>query len=112
MLPAIAELYPPNPSNVPPQLSRPTLRYRVQALLVVASLFLFLAVYLSLIAVSAVVTVAAVILMFDLESLKEYGPVGGTIIATLIVLAGLVCGALTLYFLKGLFKFRHQDAQY
>jgi Zn-dependent protease with chaperone function len=110
---AIADLYPLNLPDVPPQLSRPTLRYRVQALLVMASLFLFLAVYLSLIAGCAAVGAWAGIVLFDLEALKEaYGPAGATLLGTLICLAGVISASLMLYFLKGLFKFRHPDPSY
>lgn len=41
-------LYPPNPTNVPPGLTRPTAAYRYRVLVVLASLFAFLIVYLGL----------------------------------------------------------------
>src|SRR4051812_9037935 len=106
MLPAIADCYPPSPAEVPPQLARPTRRYRLQTLLVVGSLFLFLAVYLSLIAISAGLCAwAAYTLTFAFEDLHEYGRFGGAVAGTLIAVGGLASGALTLFLVKGLFKF-------
>jgi hypothetical protein len=38
--------YPPSPTDVPPRLSSPSLRYRIQVVLVLGGLFLFLLLYI------------------------------------------------------------------
>jgi Zn-dependent protease with chaperone function len=45
--------YPPAPPNVPPDLTRPTLRYRLRVIVVLISLLLFAALYLGLVGGSA-----------------------------------------------------------
>ena len=49
----MADLYPPNPTNVPPGLTTPSGSYRTRVFVVLASLGAFVAVYLGLIAGSA-----------------------------------------------------------
>jgi Zn-dependent protease with chaperone function len=105
MLPDISTHYPPNPQNVPPDLTRPTARYRRRALLVVASLFLFVLVYLALIVGFGVVSFFALYGLRNIEVLQEHGPAIGTMLIAGSVFLGLCSGFAALYFVKGLFKF-------
>ncbi|MBZ0116217.1 MAG: M48 family metalloprotease [Sandaracinaceae bacterium] len=48
----VMDLYPPSPASPPSELNAPTARYRLQVVVVLFSLFLFLAFYLALVAAS------------------------------------------------------------
>src|SRR5436305_619048 len=48
-----APFYPPAPANVPPALTTPSRRYRLQVVLVLASLMSFVVLYVGLIAAAA-----------------------------------------------------------
>jgi Zn-dependent protease with chaperone function len=109
MPPSIAECYPPNPAHVPPHFSRPTLRYRLRAALVVASLFLFLLVYLGLIAGFGGLSCLAGSLLVDLSEFDDYSPGAAFWMIVLIGFMALGSALLALYFIKGLFKFPRGD---
>jgi hypothetical protein len=47
------DLYPPGPDNVPPYLTAPTRSYKTRVLIVLASLFIFVALYIGLVVGSA-----------------------------------------------------------
>src|SRR5262245_56570549 len=101
----IREFYPPNPTNVPPQLTRPTQSYRIRAALVVASLFLFVLVYLGLIVGFGGFSVWAFLTLLDMENFREFQGGGAAGLIALLSFSGLSSGLLALYFIKGLFKF-------
>src|SRR5205823_1237293 len=105
MLPDVSAFYPPNPINVPPLLTKPTGRYRFQAALVVASLFLFMLVYFGLIVGFGGFSVWAILQLWNLEDFRELGRGGAALTLTLLALGGFSAGLLALYFIKGLFKF-------
>jgi Zn-dependent protease with chaperone function len=109
MPPSIAEFYPPNPARVPPHFTRPTLRYRLRAALVVASLFLFLLVYLALIAGFGGLSCLAGSLLLDLSEFDDYSPGVAFWMIGLIGFMALASAILALYFIKGLFKFPRGD---
>ena len=44
----VSHLYPPSPANVPPDLTRPSESYRTRVVIVLASLFVFVVIYLGL----------------------------------------------------------------
>lgn len=92
------ELYPPSIDSAPPGLTRPTLRHRLSTVLVLLSLFAFLALYLALVAASGYVVYVAF----------TY-PMGVVNRWSLLLKAGAIaCSVmLFLFLLKGLFK-RHQ----
>src|SRR5438105_4694066 len=48
-----ADLYPPGPANAPPYLTAPTRSYKTRVLIVLASLFIFVALYIGLVVGSA-----------------------------------------------------------
>ncbi len=107
MMQDCAEYYPPTPRHVPPELTRPTLRYRLQAALVVASLFLFLAVYLSLLAGCAGFSYWALS-----KAIRAFATRNGSFPMLLLAGAGVLAWLLALYFIKGLFKFQRRDPLY
>ncbi len=108
--PHIAEHYPPNPTDVPKHLTRATARYRLQARLVVASLFVFLLVYLGLIAGSGFLCYWCVSQLLAIESLFEsFGDIGGPLMISLYVFLALTSLFLALYLVKGLFKSERRD---
>src|SRR5262245_25985652 len=72
MLPAISEFYPPNPTNVPPQLTRPSPRYRLQTALVMVCLGVFVFLYLSLIALFGGFSWWALDIAFDMGSFEGH----------------------------------------
>lgn len=99
-----SDLYPPAPAGVPPDLAKPGLRYRLQAMLVLLSLFLFLLVYLVLLG-AAIALMAWVVWPSGASSVAaEQGwQVRVALAATRI---GIFALALMLFafLLKGLFK--------
>jgi Zn-dependent protease with chaperone function len=93
------DLYPPGPADVPRGLTRPGLDYRLRAAAMIGGLFLFLALYLALIATAGVVAYEAALIsptdargegILWLLVMKIGGPVA----------AGLLC----VFLIKGLFK--------
>src|SRR5262245_26867312 len=101
----IREFYPPHPTNVPPQLTRPTQSYRIRAGLVVASLFLFVLVYLGLIVGFGGFSAWAFVTLLDMENFRDFQGGGAAGLIILLSVSGLSAGLLALYFIKGLFKF-------
>src|SRR5262245_52604362 len=106
---AISDYYPPNPTNVPPQLTRPSLRYRLQALIVAACLLLFIVVYVTLIGAFFAVAVWGWGIIAHATELDEWGAASGALLITLAGFLGCSCPLLALYFIKGLFKFPKGD---
>jgi Zn-dependent protease with chaperone function len=104
MQPDIATLYPPNPTNVPPQLTRPNASYRLRAWLVVGSLALFLLVYLALIAICAFFSVVALCALANYREYHAFGTFAATMMIIGLGFVGIGSGLLALYFVKGLFK--------
>src|SRR5262249_13952858 len=90
-----AKLYPPSPVDVPDDLAVPSGRYRLQVILVLASLLLFAALYMGLVAGSGYLTYLAV--MYPIERVN---------LATSLLKIALSAAAvlLFLFLLKGLFK--------
>lgn len=110
MLPNIAEFYPPNPKNVPPQLTKPSTRYRLQAILVIASLFLFVLIYLGLIVGFAGLSYWAFGEIAHVkDNYREHGAAAETLMLMVFVLTVISAGLLALYLIKGLFKFPRCD---
>jgi Zn-dependent protease with chaperone function len=108
-MPDIAEFYPPSPANVPASFTKPTLSYRLRALLVLLSLFLFVLVYLSLIAVCVGVSVLAFVTLANPSNRDQ---VSGVVATLMTIGTGFVAfsfALLALYFIKGLFKFPRGD---
>src|SRR5262249_33114434 len=52
-MPDVIDFYPAAPANVPPRLTKPSRGYRVRVVVVLLSLFLFVALYVGLVAGSA-----------------------------------------------------------
>ncbi|HVK15178.1 MAG TPA: M48 family metalloprotease [Gemmataceae bacterium] len=95
----VAHLYPPGPTNVPPDLTRPDRAYRLRAVAMIAGLFGFLVLYLIFIALAAVVAYGLWLLPVPAgrgAGILLIAKVGG------IAAAGLLC----LFLFKGLFKGR------
>ncbi len=111
-----ADLYPPAPANVPPDLAAPTAGYRTRVIVVLASLILFLVLYVGLVIGSA---------YFCYYSFAQLGSDRPrTAPAKYVprprsaarndpslwwVVAGLASGVLCLFLVKGLFKRPRQD---
>jgi Zn-dependent protease with chaperone function len=95
-----APLYPPAPAGIPPDLTRPGARYRMQVALALLSLLLFVAVYLALVAASA-----------WLVSRAFTYPLGTASKGTVLLKIGAIAGSvmLFLFLLKGLFKRQQVD---
>lgn len=109
----LSEFYPPSPVGVPPRLTRSTVRYRIQAALVVAGLFAFLAVYLALLLGCATVSLFAFgALLLCLDDARECGALVGSLLVALAVVIGTAAGLLALYLLKGLFKSPRSTSPY
>src|SRR5262245_4370173 len=104
MLHEVSAFYPPNPANVPSGLATPTLRYRLQAVFVMASLFLFLLCYLTLILTCSGVCLVMIGLLLDSSVLADYSAGGGALMTMLFASIGILSGLLALFLLKGLFK--------
>lgn len=105
----ISDYYPPNPTNVPPQLTRPSLRYRLQALLVAGCLLFFVVVYVALIVAFAAVGVWGWDIVAHATELDDYTALSATLLITVAGFLGCSCPLLALYFIKGLFKFPKGD---
>src|SRR4051812_43281503 len=103
MAPDISEFYPPNPKQVPPELTKPTFRYRLQAGIVAASLSLFLLIYFLLILGFGLFGLCAFLLVFDAGVLPNEGPGTVAVVKTVLAFLGLSSGLVALYFFKGLF---------
>lgn len=113
MLPNISDFYPPAPANVPPQLTKPTLHYRLRAFLVVASLCLFLLFYLALIVGFGGLSVWAFDRLVNVHDFDEYGAGPATLMIVGVGVVAFSSVLLALYFIKGLFKFpRDGDNSY
>src|SRR5262245_4828135 len=100
----IADFYPPNPANVPPQLTRPSLRYRLQALVVAGCLLFFAVIYVALIVAFAVVALWSWDVIGHATELDDWGAGAATALITIAGFLGCSCPLLALYFIKGLFK--------
>lgn len=105
----ISDFYPPNPTNVPRNLAKPSLRYRLQALVVAACLLLFVAVYLALIVAFAAVAFWSWDVIGHATDLDDWQAGSATLLITLAGFLGCSCPLLALYFIKGLFKFPKGD---
>src|SRR5258708_5037391 len=90
----LADIYPPGPRNVPPDLTTPTTDYRLRVVVVLISLILFFLLYLALLAGSAYLIYWAIV--FPLPRDK------GAAIWFKIMAVG-VSGLLFLFLLKGFF---------
>jgi len=96
----LAPPYPPAPRNVPPDLTRPTGRYRFQVVIVLASLVLFFLLYLTLLGATAYLVYLAI--TFPMTRVN-----GGAILLKIASVAGSML--LFLYLLKGFFKRQEQE---
>jgi Zn-dependent protease with chaperone function len=96
-------IYPPGPSEVPGDLTTPSLRYRWQVLVVLTSLFLFLVLYCAMVGGAAYLFYGSLLY-----------PVGQHEIGTLIWkgLAILGTGLLLLFLLRGLFRRSQEDPKF
>src|SRR5262245_53659737 len=94
MLSDIRGFYPPTPSNVPPLLTKPTGPYRLQAALVVASLFLFILVYFGLIVIFGGFSLWAITRLWNLEDFRDFGPGGAALTLIFLALGGFSSGLL------------------
>ncbi len=96
---AVASIYPPSPPNRPRDLTSPTARYRLQVIVVLVSLLLFVLLYVGLVVGSAWLLYWAV--TFSVPRVDK---------GTIAVKIGLIGGSclLFLFLLKGLFK-RHKE---
>lgn len=94
------KLYPPNPEGVPSSLTAPTTAYRLRVVLVLFSLFLFVALYVGLVVASGWLVYRTAII----------GPFSRGAWGVLLWL-GLViaCGMLFAFLLKGFFKRRRMN---
>jgi Zn-dependent protease with chaperone function len=95
-----SHLYPPSPPNVPRYLTAPSTHYRLQVILVLASLFLFGLLYVGLLAGSAWLVFWAIV--------YPIGDVNGPRVFLKMGLSG-VSVVLFLFLLKALFKRPEQD---
>jgi Zn-dependent protease with chaperone function len=95
-----SSLYPPAPTGASAELARPTLRYRIQVLLTLCSLLLFVLLYIALVIGSACLFFLAIVYETDevskFDVLLKIGSIGCT-------------GMLFLFLLKGLFKSQQVD---
>lgn len=98
------DFYPPSPHNVPASLTRPTLRYRLQAFLVAFGVTLFVVLYFALIAFFGVICLAAILLLCDIKQFDAQGAGSGAVTIMIIAFIGISAGLVTLYFVKNLFK--------
>lgn len=96
----LAPPYPPAPKNVPPDLTRPTGRYRFQVVVVLVSLMLFFLLYLTLLGAAAYLVYLAI--TFPLTRVN-----GGVLFLKIGSVAGSML--LFLYLLKGFFKRQEQE---
>lgn len=109
MQPVIPEFYPPNPTNVPPLLTRPSGRYRLRALLVAISLAFFLLLYLLFIVVFAGLSVVCFSAVINGHNFHARGGFVATMLIVGASFLGFSSGLLALYLIKGLFKFPRGD---
>ncbi|HKB04215.1 MAG TPA: M48 family metallopeptidase [Gemmataceae bacterium] len=93
------DLYPPGPADVPRGLTRPGLDYRLRAAAMIGGLFLFLALYLALIATAGVFA-------YEAALISPTDARGEGILWLLVMKVGgpLAAGLLCLFLIKGLFK--------
>ncbi|HEV3235848.1 MAG TPA: M48 family metallopeptidase, partial [Gemmataceae bacterium] len=90
-MPSASSFYPSSPAQVPSALTQPTMRFRLQVLAVLFSLFLFLVLYVGLLALSGWALYWSITVSF-----------GKLIVVKLLLI--FLSGLLFLYLLKGLFK--------
>lgn len=94
------DLYPPSPETIPVELTRPTMRYRVQVAVVLVSLFVFLALYVALVAASGWLVWQAIVAPL----------VGRGFYGILLKLGSIgAAGMLFVFLLKGLFTMQRDD---
>ena len=102
---ALSDYYPPNPTDLPPRLTTPSAGYRLQALVVLLSLGLFLLVYLALIAGSLYGAYKLFALIGQLPAGGGRGNSRGNGWAVFALIAGgLSCAGVALFLVKGFFK--------
>jgi Zn-dependent protease with chaperone function len=92
--------YPSAPANVPADLTAPTARYRLQVVLVLTGLFVFVVLYIGLVILSAFLVYWS--FTYSLGTVNR---------ATILLKLGLICCSvmLFLFLLKGLFKRQKPD---
>lgn len=96
----MSHVYPPSPAEVPDDLLRPTVRYRLQVAVVLVSLLLFLALYLALVAASGWLTWRMI----------EAPLVGRGLYAIILKIGSIgAAGMLFVFLVKGLFKMQRDD---
>jgi Zn-dependent protease with chaperone function len=115
----IAALYPPTPTNVPPDLTKPSGSYRTRVVVVLVSLFLFLGVYLGLIGGSAYLCYRSFaelgrdpaqprqqVTYYDRQGRPRtrYERRAGDPNPIVLIPTGIMSGLLGLFLVKGLFK--------
>ncbi len=97
-------LYPPTPAGVPPELTRPHPAYRRRVAAMIAGLFVFLVVYVGLVALSGLFAVWIAFIP-DPKFDTGRGSGKGAALYFLVKYGGAVAvGLLSVFLLKGLFK--------
>src|SRR5260370_21987756 len=95
----IASLYPPNPRDLPADLTVPSFRYRAQVLVMLVSLLVFFLLYVGLVVASAYLVYWSI--TFPIPRLRfprgnwfaaaaKIGAIGGAVLLFLFLLKGLV----------------------
>jgi Zn-dependent protease with chaperone function len=97
------DLYPPGPEGLPADIARPTPGYRFQVVVVLASLFLFVALYLALIAASAYWAYWSFSQLGSAPSMRGRGGRSSDP-ALWYIVSGVAAVLLCLFLVKSLFK--------
>lgn len=111
------DTYPPNPVDVPPDLTVPTRGYRAQVVIVLASLFLFLVLYLGLVGGSAWVSYRCFAEIGSGGSTRHMSPAirrgrrssPEDNSVAMLAIVGIASGVLCLFLVKGFFKRSPED---
>src|SRR5262245_2177153 len=95
------DLYPASPQGLPVDIARPTLGYRLQVVGVLASLILFVALYLTLIGASAYWVYWSLTALPNSRGMRDARSSGPPYLVLISIAAGTL---LCLFLVKSLFK--------
>ncbi len=110
-MPDLADLYPPAPAHVPPDLTKPTPGYRARVLVVLVSLFLFVALYVGLVVGSAYLCYHSFATLGSDPQPRDYRAYRPKSERNdgWWVFVGIASGLLCLFLVKGFFKRRKPE---
>jgi hypothetical protein len=105
-------LYPPPPPNVPRDLAKPGIGYRLRVALVLAALFLFLLVYAALMGAGLIVLFWAIFPPEQVVTGLSANPAGRVALWVIRVGLGAISALFFVFLLKGLFQRRADDPEH